>query len=58
MTDDWQYCFPIIPKILQDGDRTRWWRAEILMRKRDNDRWIYRRPTPEEEKKYLSREAW
>ncbi len=31
---------------------------ELLMRRRENGGWCYRRPTADEETDYVSREAW
>jgi hypothetical protein len=46
----------LVAKVLLDGDRSS--PPEVLMRKRECGRWIYRRPTPDEETDSVSQMAW
>jgi len=50
----WEHCYPFFPKTLIDGTRA----YGLLMRRRLNGGWVYRRPTQEEEAEWASRDAW
>lgn len=55
MEVEWQYYLPIFRAVeLPDGSSTR----DLVMRRKIDGKWHYRRATAEEEADYVSREAW
>lgn len=52
--NEWRSCFFFLLKTLVNGERA----CGVLMRKRENGRWIYRYPTSEEAESYSAAEIW
>jgi hypothetical protein len=52
--DDWHPHNAITRHTLTNGDKA----SGLLMRRKRNGKWEYRRPTPVEESEYVSSEAW
>lgn len=53
---DWEAFLSSLSRTLENGEVTKG--TTLLMRRRNKDAWIYRRPTPKEESDYASSEAW
>ena len=54
-TEEWLFYLPILRAIdLSDGTST----SGLVMRRKIDGKWRYRRATPDEEADYVSRDAW
>lgn len=53
---DWEAFLSSLSRTLENGEVTKG--TTLLMRRRNGNAWIYRRPTAEEESDYASSEAW
>jgi hypothetical protein len=52
----WQICRPMLPRTLQNGERTSWF--ELLMRAENDGAWVYRQATQAEIDEHILSLAW
>jgi hypothetical protein len=49
-SNEWQFYLPLLAASLPSG--------RLLMRRKVDDKWHYRQPTPQEEADYMACESW